>query len=99
MSADKPNWRNAMTPNINLNGTSAEELIKIHRAAYSAIGATIKAMKDTCPNGRDYPAQNMEPAVSAYRERMRQLEAMRTDLEVIIRGIQKQAKPATAICG
>lgn len=47
-----------ISPTININGTSADDLIEPRKAAYDALQAAIKALQQVTPNGRDYPANN-----------------------------------------
>lgn len=41
-------------PTLNINGTSADDLIQPRRDAYDALQAAIKALQQVTPNGRDY---------------------------------------------
>lgn len=41
-------------PTLNINGTSADDLIRPRRDAYDALQAAIKALQQVTPNGRDY---------------------------------------------
>jgi len=44
-----------INPTLNINGTSADDLIEPRIAAYDALQAAIKALQQVTPNGRDYP--------------------------------------------
>jgi hypothetical protein len=44
-----------ITPTINLNGTSADDLINPRREAMDHLMDAIEALKQVTPNGRDYP--------------------------------------------
>jgi uncharacterized Ntn-hydrolase superfamily protein len=44
----------AMTPTLNLNGTSGAELLEQVNAVLAALRDTHKAMADAGPHGRDY---------------------------------------------
>lgn len=44
-----------ISPTININGTSADDLIEPRMDAYDALQAAIKALQQVTPNGRDYP--------------------------------------------
>lgn len=46
---------NRITPHVNLNGTSAEDLVTQRLAVHKAALALIDALKQMAPNGRDYP--------------------------------------------
>lgn len=41
-------------PTLNINGSSADDLIQPRRDAYDALQAAIKALQQVTPNGRDY---------------------------------------------
>jgi hypothetical protein len=45
-------------PTLNINGSSADDLIQPRIAAYDALQAAIKALQQVTPNGRDYPGDN-----------------------------------------
>jgi hypothetical protein len=47
-----------LRPTLNINGTSADDLIEPRRDAYDALQAAIKALQQVTPNGRDYPGDN-----------------------------------------
>lgn len=69
-------------PILNINGTSAEELIQTRRNAIEALDAVMKALQEMTPNGRDYPGQ--QDHCRADRElhysRFAQLDAMRNQI-------------------
>lgn len=69
-------------PILNINGTSAEELIQTRRNAIEALNAVMKALQEMAPNGRDYPGQ--QERCRADRElhysRFAQLDAMRNQI-------------------
>ena len=47
-----------ITPKININGSSAEDLINPRIEADRLIGEVISALQQATPNGRDYPGDN-----------------------------------------
>jgi hypothetical protein len=47
-----------ITPTLNLNGSSADDLTLPRMAAYDALRDAIKALQQVTPNGRDYPGDN-----------------------------------------
>ncbi len=47
-----------INPTININGTSADDLIEPRKAAYDALKTAIRALQQVTPNGRDYPGDN-----------------------------------------
>lgn len=46
-----------ITPTINLNGTSRDDLIEPRRKAFDHLQAAIDALRSAAPNGRDYPGE------------------------------------------
>jgi hypothetical protein len=48
-----------ITPTLNANGTSADDLIEPRMKARDFIRLAIEAMLKATPNGRDYPGDNM----------------------------------------
>lgn len=79
-------------PILNINGTSAEELIQTRRNAVKALDAVMKALQEMTPNGRDYPGQ--QDRCRADRElhysRFAQLDAMRNQIMDEAFGIMRQ---------
>lgn len=47
-----------ITPRLNINGTSAVDLIDPRRKAIDLIGELVETLKQVTPNGRDYPAEH-----------------------------------------
>ena len=47
-----------ITPRLNINGTSAVDLIDPRRKAIDLIGELVETLKQVTPNGRDYPGDN-----------------------------------------
>lgn len=47
-----------ITPKININGSSADDLINPRIEADRLIGEVIAALQQATPNGRDYPGDN-----------------------------------------
>lgn len=66
-------------PILNINGTSAEELIQTRRNAIDALDAVMKALQEMTPNGRDYPGQQDRCRTDRelHYSRFAQLDAMR----------------------
>ena len=69
-------------PTIHLNGSAAADLAAGYREAYSAIGDAIRAVKNTAPNGRDYPKGQGElfEAIIEHDERISSLARIQQDL-------------------
>lgn len=47
-----------ITPKLNINGTSARDLIDPRQQAWKAIDDAIDHLQQATPNGRDYPGNN-----------------------------------------
>ena len=71
-----------ITPTLNINGSSADDLIEPRIAAYDALQAAIKALQQVTPNGRDYPGDN--DACVADRDkhyaRLKKINALRAEI-------------------
>lgn len=44
-----------ITPTININGTSRDDLIQPRLRAYDHLHAAVEQLRQVAPNGRDYP--------------------------------------------
>ena len=79
-----------LTPTVHFNGTSKDELLTQLEAVVNALDAALAAMSAAAPNGRDFypqgPAAIIE-AETAFAERVRVLEQMRTDFTNLAWGI------------
>lgn len=71
-----------ITPTLNINGSSADDLIQPRITAYDALQAAIKALQQVTPNGRDYPGDN--DACVADRDkhyaRLKKINALRAEI-------------------
>ena len=47
-----------ITPQLNINGTSARDLIEPRLKADRLIAELVETLKQATPNGRDYPGNN-----------------------------------------
>lgn len=73
-------------PTIHLNGSNAENMLEDIKVAYRAVNAAIEALRQTCPNGRDYYPQGpsaINTAMDEYRARLGKLQEVLSDLETI----------------
>ena len=81
-----------VTPTVNLNGSSADDLIQPRIAAYDALQAALKALQQATPNGRDYPGDN--DRCLADREthfaRLRALHTIASDVMIEAAAIKAQ---------
>jgi len=71
-----------ITPQININGSSKDDLLMPRLNAMDLLMDAIEALKQVTPNGRDYPGNNT--ACIADREehydRLAKLRALREEL-------------------
>lgn len=82
-----------ITPTLNLNGSSADDLIQPRRDAYAALQAAIKALQQVTPNGRDY-AHNDQCVADrqAHYDRLAALQAIATEIVAEAVLIKEQIK-------
>lgn len=77
-------------PCIHLNGTSRESLVNDLEGAGNALELAYQALKETAPNGRDYyPLAEgaFGVAVKEHMDRLRRLDAIKTEVDELIRSI------------
>lgn len=82
---------NIITPTVNLNGTSADELLRQNIAAVKAIRDAFRALQTAAPHGRDYqtvPEERFRLARHQHNARMEKLDDILQELETIITEIQ-----------
>lgn len=83
-------------PTLNINGSSAFDLIDPRRTAMDLINEVIDALKQATPNGRDYPGDTL--ACVADREihfdRLAALHTLREELLDEALHVQRQEKAA-----
>ena len=71
-----------ISPTLNINGTSAADLIDPRRAAFDALTNVIIILKQVTPNGRDYPG-NADRCDADRREHFDRLLTLNTLREQI----------------
>jgi hypothetical protein len=74
-------------PTVHLNGTSLDDLLDLHWTARSAVMQAIDAVQKAAPHGRDFYPQDRHAFLIAsgeHTERLRKLESVKQDLDVII---------------
>ena len=83
-------------PVLNINGTSAFDLIDPRRTAMDLINEVIEALKQVTPNGRDYPNNTMACVADrvTHFDRLAALHTLREELLDEALHIQKQEKAA-----
>ena len=74
-------------PTLNLNGSSADDLIQPRIAAYDALQDAIKALQQVTPNGRDYPGDIDRCTIdrNAHYDRLNTLHVMAA--EIVAEGV------------
>lgn len=83
-----------ISPTLNINGSSADDLIEPRIAAYDALQAAIKALQQVTPNGRDYPGDNDACVADrqAHYDRLAALQAIATEIVAEAVLIKEQIK-------
>lgn len=71
-----------ITPQLNINGSSADDLIKPRRDAMDHLMDAIEALSQAVPNGRDYPGNATACLADreAHYDRIRAIKAMREEI-------------------
>jgi len=85
-------------PTLNINGSSAFDLIDPRRNAMDLINELIEALKQVTPNGRDYPSDLEQVSLVADRnihfDRLAALHTLREELLDEALHIQQQERAA-----
>jgi hypothetical protein len=81
-------------PTLNINGSSAADLIKPRIAAYEALQAAKEALVQVTPNGRDYPGDTDRCVADreAHFDRLAALRAIAAELIAEVVAIKEQIK-------
>jgi hypothetical protein len=79
-------------PTLNLNGSSADDLIQPRIAAYDALQDAIKALQQVTPNGRDYPGDidRCTTDRNAHYDRLNTLHVMAAEIVAEAVAIKEQ---------
>jgi hypothetical protein len=74
-----------VVPTVHLGGTSGNELMLKNFDAFSAVCDAIAKVQDAAPHGRDYPngSESAMRATSEHARRLKALEAVKAELQVI----------------
>ena len=86
---------NVIAPVVNINGTSAEELLNQLQGASEAISIAFKALQEAYPHGRDYqtaPQGTYQQAREQYNVWFGQLNDIKEALGQIGNEIWKQKR-------
>lgn len=84
---------NPTAPVINLNGTSANDLIEGYKAAYTAIQKAYEAVQQVTVHGRDFqtaPIGTYEKARAEQIVRLEKLQEVADDMTELARLVQQQ---------
>jgi hypothetical protein len=87
--------RELRRPAVNINGTSAHELIKLQLGVKKAADALIKALRETAPNARDWQTavgRNYTDARDEHFSIIEVVEAIRDDADALALAIHKQIR-------
>ena len=80
-------------PTLNINGSSADDLIQPRRDAYDALQAAIKALQQVTPNGRDYAHNDQCVAdQQAHYARIKAIHTIAAELVAEAHAIKEQTK-------
>jgi hypothetical protein len=81
-------------PTLNINGSSADDLIDPRIAAYEALQAVKEALARVTPNGRDYPGDTAQCVADreAHYDRLATLRAIADELIAEVVTIKEQNK-------
>jgi len=81
-------------PTLNLNGSSADDLIDPRIAAYEALQAVKEALAKVTPHGRDYPGDTAQCLADreAHYDRLATLRAIAAELILEVISIEGQTK-------
>ena len=82
-----------VTPTVHLNGTSAEELMRLFADAGAAVQTAMKAVEDAGPNGRDYYPQGpgmLTVAIGEHVDRIGKLNSVYKDLVALHDAVEAQ---------
>ena len=85
-----------ITPKLNINGSSADDLIEPRREAMDHLMDAITALKQMAPNGRDYPGDKDACAADRqeYYDRLAMVRNLREDIFAEAFAIKQQEQEA-----
>lgn len=82
-----------MKPQLNLNGTSRDELIQSRLDVTSRLDAVLEELRKLAPHGRDYAEwEEYKVDLDIYRARMNSVRSMIEDLVIEASAIQEQGQ-------
>ncbi len=85
-----------ITPKLNINGSSADDLIEPRREAIDHLMDAIEALKQAKPHLRDYPSDKnafLDDSLEYY-ERIDIIKRLRKDIEAEALAIKQQEQEA-----
>ena len=79
-------------PSVNLNGTSADVLMKQLRNALDALRTAYDALLDASPHGRDYQIGpwSWSDAIGAHNRRLQKLDEIKRELQAQLDEVMRQ---------
>lgn len=83
-----------LAPTVHLNGTSKDELLRLHMEARETLRVALLAFEATHPHGRDYYPQGPDAqlaASQAHREYAAQLRVILTEITTVAMVIHDQS--------
>jgi len=71
-----------ITPTININGSSIHDLVNPRLAAMDHLMAATEALRQTAPNGRDYPGdhEGLQRDRELHFRRLEEIKCLREEL-------------------
>jgi hypothetical protein len=71
-----------ITPKLNINGSSAQDLIEPRQRAWKQIDDLVDTLQQITPNGRDYPDGVMDciTDIDEHYDRLSMLRALQAEL-------------------
>jgi len=83
-----------ISPTLNINGTSADDLIQPRLDAYDLLSAAMVALQQVTPNGRDYPGDNDQCVADrrAHYDRLAAITAIAAEIMAEAISIKEQIK-------
>jgi hypothetical protein len=79
-----------IAPTINLNGDDKQTLLDPVIAAMIAVSDATRAVQSIAPNGRNYPAGDVQEALSELLEIVAQMEDIQRELIAYMEAIEDQ---------
>jgi hypothetical protein len=72
-----------ITPKLNINGSSAHDLIEPRLRAFKLLDDAVDALQDATPNGRDYPG-NQVACIADREEHYDRIKMLRKLIDTLL---------------